>query len=55
MKPAPSAPGARYSFHVDSGGRTVNVVIAEHDGHKYLKTEADDYSPDNLLSPSECP
>lgn len=46
--------GGRWSFYVHAGGRSVNVVVAEHDGRKYLKTEADGYSPDNLLSLPEC-
>jgi hypothetical protein len=45
----------RYSFHVDIGARTVKVVIAQHERRKYLKTAADDYSPDNLLALPECP
>lgn len=45
----------KWSFYVSAGGRTVNVEIAVHEGHKYLKTEADGYSPDNLLSLDECP
>ncbi len=45
----------RYSFYVNAGGRTVNVIIAIHLGHKYLKTEADGLQPNNLLSLPECP
>ena len=44
----------RWAFYVHAGGRTVNVIVAEHEGRKYLKTEADGYSPDNLLSLPEC-
>ena len=44
----------RYSFFVEVGGRSIDVVIAEHERHKYLKTKADNYSPDNLLSLPEC-
>lgn len=44
-----------WSFYVQAGGRSVNVIVAEHNGHKYLKTESDGYSPDNLLSLPECP
>ncbi len=44
----------KWSFYVSAGGRAVNVIIAEHEGRKYLKTEADGYSPDNLLSLPEC-
>jgi hypothetical protein len=45
----------RYSFWVHAGGRSVNVIVDEHQGHKYLKTEADGLRPDNLLSLPECP
>jgi Protein of unknown function (DUF3892) len=38
-----------------AGGRTVAVIVAFHSGRKYLKTEADGYSPDNLLALPECP
>ena len=44
-----------HSYFVSVGGRTVNVVVATHNGRKYLKTEADGYSPDNLLALPECP
>lgn len=44
----------RYSFYVQVGERSVKVVIATHGGRKYLKTETDGYSPDNLLSLPEC-
>ncbi len=43
------------SFYVLVNGRSVDVVIAVHDGRKYLKTTADGYSPNNLLSLNECP
>jgi len=42
------------SFYVSVGGRTVRVIVATHNGRKYLKTEADGYSPDNLLALPEC-
>ncbi|TSJ36551.1 DUF3892 domain-containing protein [Mucilaginibacter corticis] len=45
----------KYEFFVSVNGRSVNVVVATHNGRKYLKTEADGYSPDNLLSLPECP
>jgi Protein of unknown function (DUF3892) len=45
----------RRSFYVEAGGRRVRVIIAVHERRKYLKTEADGYSPDNLLSLPECP
>jgi uncharacterized protein DUF3892 len=44
----------RYDFYVTAEGRTVNVIIDEHEGDKYLKTEADGHSPDNLLALPEC-
>lgn len=45
----------KWRFYVHSGGRSVWVMLAEHEGRKYLKTQADGYSPDNLLSLPECP
>lgn len=44
-----------YSFYVNVGGRVVNVHIADHQGRKYLKTVADGFAPNNLLSLPECP
>jgi hypothetical protein len=45
----------KWKFYVSAGTRSVWVVIATHSGRKYLKTEPDGYSPDNLLSLPECP
>jgi hypothetical protein len=45
--------GAEYEASV--GGQTVAVVIAEHDGNKYILTDPDQTTENNLLSPSECP
>ena len=42
-------------FYVSVNGRTVDVIVATHSGRKYLKTMADGYSPDNLLSLPDCP
>jgi hypothetical protein len=36
-------------------GHGQKVVVATRLGHKYLKTEADRDTPDNLLSLPECP
>ncbi|MGA3287505.1 MAG: DUF3892 domain-containing protein [Bacteroidota bacterium] len=44
-----------YSFYVSINGKSVNVIIAIHNGREYLKTEADGYEPNNLLSLPECP
>ena len=43
-----------YSFHTHVNGHTRNVIIATRHGVKYLKTEADNDTPDNLLSLQEC-
>lgn len=43
------------SHYVSVGGRMVKVIVAMHRGREYLKTEADGYSPDNLLALQECP
>ncbi|RXK87045.1 DUF3892 domain-containing protein [Filimonas effusa] len=45
----------KYQFYVSVNGRSVNVVIAQHENRKYLKTESDRYSPNNLLNLPECP
>ena len=45
-----------YSFYVERPtGHVVNVVVAQHLGHEYLKTTADGEQPDNLLALPECP
>ncbi len=45
----------KWSFWVSVGGRSVGVVVAvSARGNKYLKTEADDDLPNNLLSLPEC-
>jgi hypothetical protein len=43
------------SFYTHVGLYTADVVVAVHNGRKYLKTTSDGYSPDNLLSLSACP
>ena len=43
-----------YSFYTSVGGHTRNVIVATRNGVKYLKTEADNDTPDNLLSLPEC-
>ncbi|MCP3402831.1 MULTISPECIES: DUF3892 domain-containing protein [unclassified Bradyrhizobium] len=44
-----------WEFYVEEGGLTNGLIVAEHNGHKYIKTAADDIQPDNLLSLGECP
>jgi hypothetical protein len=41
-------------FHVTGGGYTAKVIIAEHEGRPYLKTERDGVRPDNLLALKHC-
>jgi hypothetical protein len=42
------------SFYTFVNGREAEVIVANHNGREYLKTTADGYSPDNLLSLAEC-
>lgn len=45
----------KWQFYVHAGGRSVWVIIERApSGREYLKTEADGYRPDNLLSLPEC-
>ncbi len=43
------------SYFVSVGGKSVWVIVATHNGRKYLKTETDGYAPNNLLSLADCP
>jgi hypothetical protein len=43
------------SYFVSVGTHSVWVIVATHNGRKYLKTTADGYEPNNLLSLPECP
>lgn len=45
----------KYTFYTRVNGHVRNVVVASRNGTKYLKTEADYDTPDNLLSLPECP
>jgi len=45
----------KWKFYTSVNGRSVWVIIAIHKGREYLKTEADGYEPNNLLSLPECP
>ncbi|MGY3695817.1 DUF3892 domain-containing protein [Bradyrhizobium sp. 41S5] len=42
------------AYEVTEQGKTVNVIVEEHDGREYLKTENDRFLPDNLLSLQDC-
>lgn len=44
----------KWGFHVTAGGKTARVIVATHNGNKYIKTENDGLQPDNLLSLPEC-
>jgi len=43
------------SFYVIVDGKEVDVIIAEHLGHPYIKTRADGFHPNNLLALPACP
>lgn len=43
-----------HTFYSFVGGHERNVIVATRNGTKYLKTEADSDTPDNLLSLPEC-
>lgn len=43
------------SYYTSVGGHDRDVIVASRNGVKYLKTEADKDTPDNLLSLDECP
>jgi Protein of unknown function (DUF3892) len=45
----------RWNFYTLGGGKSVRVVLATHNGYKYLKTEADGVHPDHLLALPDCP
>lgn len=45
----------RWNFYVTVNGKSVWVIVANHLGRDYLKTQADGYAPNNLLSLPECP
>ncbi|MHB1957873.1 MAG: DUF3892 domain-containing protein [Acidobacteriaceae bacterium] len=43
------------NFYVERPeGHRVKVIVAVHEGRKYIKTEADGEKPDNLLSLPHC-
>ena len=43
-----------YEYYVDVNGKEVDVVVATHNGHKYIKTKPDGVDPNNLLSLPDC-
>jgi len=44
-----------WEFYVKKNSKEVKVIVATHNGNKYVKTEADDTKSNNLLSLPECP
>jgi Protein of unknown function (DUF3892) len=42
------------SFYTLVNNRETDIVVATHNGRKYLKTSADGYAPNNLLALREC-
>ncbi len=44
-----------YGFYTSVQGSSVWVIVATHNGNKYLKTQNDGEQPNNLLSLPECP
>ena len=46
--------GGLFDFFVHAGGRALRLVVGVKAGQKYLKTLADEDSPDNLLTLPEC-
>jgi len=43
------------TFFTRVNGVRAKVIVATHNGHKYIKTENDGLHPNNLLSLPECP
>ena len=44
----------KWLFYVCIGGESVRVIVAQHDGRKYLKTLNDGLQPNTLLRLPEC-
>lgn len=45
----------RWNYYTSVNGHSVWIIIAYHNGKKYLKTQPDKYAPDNLLNLEDCP
>ncbi|UEG51450.1 DUF3892 domain-containing protein [Mucilaginibacter daejeonensis] len=45
----------QYNFYISVNGPVRKIILALRHGNKYLRTEADRDTPDNLLSLPECP
>jgi hypothetical protein len=44
-----------FEFYLGEDDNMVDLIVATHSGHKYLKTELDDAHPSKLLALPECP
>ena len=45
-----------WEFYIHNESNKIRIVVAKNpSGKKYIKTEADNEQPDNLLSLAECP
>lgn len=42
------------TFYTFVNGKRANVIVAAHNGNKYIKTENDGLQPNNLLELPEC-
>jgi hypothetical protein len=42
------------SFYTLVNGQRADIIVAVHNGRKYLKTTADGYAPNNLLNLADC-
>jgi hypothetical protein len=42
------------AYFVSEQGKSVWVIVRQHEGRDYLKTQTDHFLPDNLLSLPEC-
>jgi hypothetical protein len=42
------------AYYVSEQGKSVWVIVKQHEGREYLKTKTDHFLPDNLLSLPEC-
>lgn len=47
--------GQKEEFFVSVNRKKVDIIVETYKGRKYLKTIADGYSPNNLLSLDNCP
>lgn len=45
----------KWDYFTSVNGRAVKVIVAVHNNRYYLKTQTDDYAPNNLLNLTECP